>query len=86
MRFGINGTYGTHTKTTSFGMQMANRADRRKGNVANTEAFRAAFVQSELVMRQALSIRIQKVIDKTDNADVVSGLQIAQKIVTGEVE
>ena len=65
---------------------MANRADRRKGNVANTEAFRAAFVQSELVMRQALSIRIQKIIDKTDNADVISGLQIAQKIVTGEVE
>ena len=81
------GTYGTHTKTTLFfGMKMANRADRRKGNVANTEAFRVAFVQSELVMRQALSIRIQKVIDKTDNADVISGLQIAQKIVTGEVE
>ena len=68
------------------GVQMTNRAERRKGNVANTEAFRAAFVQAELVMRQALSIKIQKQIDKTDNADVVSGLQIAQKIVTGEVE
>jgi len=82
----MTGMYGTLTKTTLIGMQMTNRAERRKGNVANTEAFRAAFVQAELVMRQALSIKIQKEIDKTDNADVVSGLQIAQKIVTGEVE
>ena len=82
----MTGMYGTLTKTTLIGMQMTNRAERRKGNVANTEAFRAAFVQAELVMRQALSIKIQKEIDKTENADVVSGLQIAQKIVTGEVE
>jgi len=79
-------TYGIHTRTTLIGVQVVNRSERRKGNVANTEAFRAAFVQAELVMRQALSIKIQKEIDKTDNADVTSGLKIAQKIVTGEVE
>jgi len=82
----MTGTRGIPTKIILIGVRMTNRAERRKGNVANTEAFRAAFVQAEIVMRQALSIKIQKQIDKTDNADVVSGLQIAQKIVTGEVE
>jgi len=64
---------------------MANRADRRRANVADSDAFRSAFVQAEIVMRQALSRKIQVEIDTTENTAVVLGLQIAQKIVMGEI-
>jgi hypothetical protein len=63
-----------------------NRQDRRKANVANTDAFRSAFVQAELVMRQALAIRIDKAIQAETNSDIIIGYEKARKIVTGEVE
>jgi hypothetical protein len=63
-----------------------NRQDRRRAGVANTDAFRSAFVQAELVMRQALAIRIDKAIQAETNPDTIIGYEKARKIVTGEVE
>jgi len=62
-----------------------NRADRRSKGVVTQDAFRTAFVQAEIVMRQALSRKIQAEIDQTEDTGVLSGLRIAQKIVMGDV-
>lgn len=63
-----------------------NRAQRRAKGVANEDAFRTAFVQAEIVMRQALSKRIDFAIDSEEDEAVKSGLRKAQKIVMGEVD
>jgi hypothetical protein len=62
-----------------------NRQERRSKGVVNQDAFRTAFVQAEIVMRQALSRKIQAEIDQTEDTGVLSGLRIAQKIVMGDV-
>jgi len=63
-----------------------NRADRRAKGVASEDAFRTAFVQAEMVMRQALSKKIDLLIYSEKDAAVKSGLVKAQKIVMGELD
>ena len=63
-----------------------NRADRRAKGVASEDAFRTAFVQAEMVMRQALSKKIDLLIYSEKDAAVKSGLVKAQKIVMGEID
>ena len=48
------------------------------------EAFRAAFAETEVVMRLALGKLIQTEIDKETNSDIIKGLETAKKIVAGE--
>jgi hypothetical protein len=63
-----------------------NRAERRTKGVASEDAFRTAFVQAEMVMRQALSKKIDLLIYSEKDAAVKSGLVKAQKIVMGELD
>jgi hypothetical protein len=63
-----------------------NRAQRRAKGVASEDAFRTAFVQAEMVMRQALSKKIDLAIDEEEDEAVKSGLRKAQKIVMGELD
>lgn len=65
--------------------KIVNRADRRSKGVVNQDAFRTAFVQAEIVMRQALAKKIQIEIDKEEDEQVKSGLQRAEKIVMGDI-
>ena len=50
------------------------------------DAFRTAFVESEMIMRLALGKMIQTEIDRETNADIIIGLQTAKKIVAGEIQ
>lgn len=56
----------------------------RRSKIVGQEAFRAAFAETEVVMRLALGKLIQTEIDKETNADIIKGLEIAKKIVAGE--
>jgi len=58
----------------------------RKSKIMGQDAFRTAFVESEMIMRLALGKMIQTEIDRETNADIIKGLQIAKKIVAGEVQ
>jgi len=58
----------------------------RKSKIMGQDAFRTAFVESEMIMRFALGKLIQTEIDKETNDDIIKGLQIAKKIVAGEIQ
>lgn len=57
----------------------------RRSKIVGQEAFRAAFAETEVVMRLALGKLIQTEIDKETNADIIKGLETAKKIVAGEL-
>ena len=57
----------------------------RRSKIVGQEAFRAAFAETEVVMRLALGKLIQTEIDKETNADIIKGLEAAKKIVAGEL-
>ena len=59
---------------------------RKHAKIISRDAFMQSFVEAEVIMRKNLGARIEVLIEKETNADIITGLKQAQELVAGKVE
>jgi hypothetical protein len=59
---------------------------RKHAKIISRDAFMQSFVEAEVLMRKNLGARIEVLIEKETNADIITGLKQAQELVAGKVE
>ena len=59
---------------------------RKHAKIISRDAFMQSFVEAEVIMRKNLGARIEVLIEKETNADIIAGLKQAQELVAGKVE
>jgi len=59
---------------------------RKHAKIISRDAFMQSFVEAEVIMRKNLGARIENLIEKETNADIIIGLKQAQELVAGKVE
>ena len=59
---------------------------RKHAKIISRDAFMQSFVEAEVIMRKNLGARIENLIEKETNADIITGLKLAQELVAGKVE
>ena len=59
---------------------------RKHAKIISRDAFMKSFVEAEVIMRKNLGARIEVLIEKETNTDIITGLKQAQEVVAGKVE
>jgi hypothetical protein len=59
---------------------------RKHAKIISRDAFMQSFVEAEVIMRKNLGARIENLIEKETNPDIIIGLKQAQELVAGKVE
>ena len=59
---------------------------RKHAKIISRDAFMQSFVEAEVIMRKNLGARIEVLIEKETNTDIIAGLKQAQEVVAGKVE
>jgi hypothetical protein len=59
---------------------------RKHAKIISRDAFMQSFVEAEVIMRKNLGARIENLIEKETNPDIITGLKQAQELVVGKVE
>jgi len=59
---------------------------RKHAKIISRDAFMQSFVEAEVIMRKNLGARIEVLIEKETNTDIITGLKQAQEVVAGKVE
>jgi hypothetical protein len=59
---------------------------RKHAKIISRDAFMQSFVEAEVIMRKNLGARIENLIEKETNPDIIIGLKQAQELIAGKVE
>jgi hypothetical protein len=58
----------------------------KKAKAMSRDAFIKVFLEAEIVMRRNLASRIDVLMEKEENSDIIIGLQKAKEIIVGSNE
>lgn len=56
---------------------------KKRSQAMSRDSFIKAFVEAEILMRRNLATRIDEVIAKEENSDIIAGLNKAKEIIIG---
>ena len=59
---------------------------KKTAKAMSRDAFIKVFVEAEVTMRQNLAARIDVVIQRQENPDIIAGLELAKEVIIGTVE
>ena len=59
---------------------------KQRAKAMSRDAFIKVFVEAEITMRRNLAARIDVVIQRQENYDIIAGLELAKEVIMGKVE